>query len=250
MNIGSELRQARESRGLSIDAVAATTRIRANVLAGIERQDLSALPPRPYARGFVAAYAREVGLDPTETVQGYFAQFELPPAEVQLAPTTPRVSKEGRRRFRTPAVGLVLLLVAIVAISQWSAEVRNTAEPGAVATSGTNALPAITPVAAAMGSTAARTPAEPVPLGPALVIVLETQRPSWISATADGTRVIYRTVPAGTKEILHGSEAITIRAGDAGAIRWSVNGRDPTVMGAPGEVRTVRVTRADATGAR
>ena len=101
-----------------------------------------------------------------------------------------------------------------------------------------------------MGSTPGRTPAEPVPRGSALVIVLETERPSWISATADGTRVLYRTVPAGTKEILRGSEAITIRVGDAGAIRWSVNARDPTVMGAPGEVRTVRVTRADATGAR
>jgi cytoskeleton protein RodZ len=250
MNIGSELRQARESRGLSIESVAATTRIRANVLAGIERQDLSALPPRPYARGFVAAYAREVGLDPAETVQGYFAQFEPPAAEVQLGPTTPRVSNGGRRRFRAPAVGLMVLLVAIVAISQWSTEVRDTAEPGAVATSGTNALPAIAPVAAAMGSTAARTPVEPVPLGSALVIVLETERPSWISATADGARVLYRTVPAGTKEILRGSEAITIRAGDAGAIKWSVNGRNTRVMGAPGEVRTVRVTRADARDAR
>lgn len=252
MNIGGELRRARESRGLSIEAVAATTRIRAKVLDGIERQDLGALPPRPYGRGFVAAYARELGLDPSDTVRDYFAQFEPPPAEVQPGPAPPpAINTDSRRRFEASAVGLLALLAAVAAITMWNARRVGTGEPGAVATSGITALPSATPASAAVSPTAGGAPAgTPVSPAPPLVIVLETERPSWISATVDGTRVLYRTVPAGTKEVLRGFEAITIRVGDAGAIRWSVNGRDAAVMGAPGEVRTVGVGRADATRAR
>jgi hypothetical protein len=33
-----------------------------------------------------------------------------------------------------------------------------------------------------------------------------------------------------------------LRAGDAGALAWSINGADPEPFGASGEVRTVRVT--------
>ena len=64
MDIGARLRDAREARGLSIDAVSRSTRVQSRILSAIERNDSMCLPPRPYGRGFVRAYASEVGLDP------------------------------------------------------------------------------------------------------------------------------------------------------------------------------------------
>jgi hypothetical protein len=66
-----------------------------------------------------------------------------------------------------------------------------------------------------------------------------------VSATADGTRVLYRLVDAGTTETLRATREITIRVGDAGAVLWSVNGRQAVPMGHPGEVRTVTVKSED-----
>ena len=63
MDIGAQLRFAREGKGLSIGTVAERTRVPVKMLAAIERNDQSALPPHPFGRGFVRAYAEEVDLD-------------------------------------------------------------------------------------------------------------------------------------------------------------------------------------------
>ena len=44
---------------------------------------------------------------------------------------------------------------------------------------------------------------------------------------------------------LHASREIILRVGDAGAVRWSINGRDAVLMGSRGEVRNVTLTARD-----
>jgi hypothetical protein len=73
-------------------------------------------------------------------------------------------------------------------------------------------------------------------------VTLEADGPSWVSATVDGQRQLYQVIPAGTKHTLRGSREIVLRVGDAGSVRWSVNGREAAPMGNPGEVRNVTVT--------
>jgi cytoskeletal protein RodZ len=62
--IGEQLRAAREARGLSLEQVAAETRIPQRQLVTIEAGNFAAMPGRTYAIGFVRAYAKMVGLDP------------------------------------------------------------------------------------------------------------------------------------------------------------------------------------------
>src|SRR6478609_6459322 len=88
MSIGAQLRAAREARGLSLDAVSRTTRVQPRILAAIERDDVAAVPPRPFGRGFVRAYAEEMGLDGDQVTRDYFAQF-APPTPVPDELATP-----------------------------------------------------------------------------------------------------------------------------------------------------------------
>ena len=60
----SELRHARERLGLSLRDISDRTKIRTSILSSIERNEIDRLPPPIFTRGFVRAYAREVGLDP------------------------------------------------------------------------------------------------------------------------------------------------------------------------------------------
>jgi len=60
--IGDLLARERQKRGLSLEVVAAATRIRVGHLAAIERGDLDALPGPVYARGYVRSYAAYLGL--------------------------------------------------------------------------------------------------------------------------------------------------------------------------------------------
>lgn len=64
--IGAQLRAAREARGLSLEQLAAETRIPQRHLQKIEAGEFSALPARTYAIGFSRTYARAVGLHDSE----------------------------------------------------------------------------------------------------------------------------------------------------------------------------------------
>lgn len=61
--VGVQLKAARESHGLSLKDIAATTRITSRHVQAIEDGEYDLLPGRPYALGFVRSYARAVGLD-------------------------------------------------------------------------------------------------------------------------------------------------------------------------------------------
>ena len=248
MNIGAQLRQARESRGLSIAALAAATRIQPRMLDAIERNDLSTVPTGPYARGFVAAISRELGLDPDAIVRAFFAQFGEPAVTAQTAPAiVAPVVQDDRWRQWLPAAAVLALLVMVAVLFSGRTEAPSGPE-AAVGTTGSGSPQAAgTPRAAAADpvpvSPEASTPSRPAP-GTEVVVVLATDRRAWIAATIDGERRLYQNVPPGETHTLRGRR-VTLRIGDAGAVRWSVNGRPAAPMGASGEVRDVTVTPAD-----
>ena len=68
---GKVLREARERKGYDLNTVARRLRIRPDILRAIEAGDFSAMPPRGYTRNMVNAYARLLGLNPTEIVNMY-----------------------------------------------------------------------------------------------------------------------------------------------------------------------------------
>jgi hypothetical protein len=71
-SLGRTLRQAREGRGLSLEQAEFETRIRAKFLVAMENGDLSNMPSRVQARGFLYNYAQYLGLDPADII----AQFD------------------------------------------------------------------------------------------------------------------------------------------------------------------------------
>ena len=67
-SIGEQLKQARESRGLSIKQVVQATRIRAHYLEAMETDDFSTLPSAAQARGFLRSYADFLGLNADDLI--------------------------------------------------------------------------------------------------------------------------------------------------------------------------------------
>src|ERR1700730_6588005 len=74
-SFGGKLRDARESRGISLRQIANATKIGMSALEALERNDISRLPGGIFSRAFVRSYPAEVGLDPEATIQDFIAQF-------------------------------------------------------------------------------------------------------------------------------------------------------------------------------
>src|SRR5687768_15466003 len=71
VDVGTTLRTARELRGLQVAQLAARTKIPVGILRAIEDNEFDKVPSGIFVRGFIRAYAREVGLDATEMVEQF-----------------------------------------------------------------------------------------------------------------------------------------------------------------------------------
>jgi hypothetical protein len=76
----------------------------------------------------------------------------------------------------------------------------------------------------------------------ALNVELTTTRPVWTRVTVDGSKVIERELPGGQQISIGADRVVAIRAGDAGAIRLVVDGKDLGVLGRDGQIGTRTLT--------
>jgi transcriptional regulator with XRE-family HTH domain len=72
---GPNLRRIRIQKGIPIEKIAAGTKISADLLNGLERNDFSRWPIGIYARAYVRQYAYAIGVDPDSTVDEFCRWF-------------------------------------------------------------------------------------------------------------------------------------------------------------------------------
>lgn len=240
-DIGAQLRSSREALGLSIASLAQRTRVQPRIITAIENNDLAGIPPKPYGRGFIRAYARELGLDPEQAVHDYFGQFP-PGVTGDAAEHSQEEPWPSRGSLLVPAGALAVALVLLAFFQGDTTDAVDTRVPAAVGTTGATAdiarpdanrrgLPAL----GTAGQGASRT-------GPGITLALGADRECWVTASADGERVIYELMKAGTQRTIRAERDVTLRAGDAGALRLTINGRSIGAFGADGSVRSARIT--------
>jgi len=260
-NVGERLQQARVRAGLSLREISARTKIRAALLDAIEREDFGQLPRGLLARGFLRAYAREVGLDPESVVRQFQHEFESEAMRPDAGPpTTTADSEQKHDNDRQPAWRLQFLAAAVVAVLSGAvfislnrySEIDDRVAPDPIATVGAGAEPA-----ADTGQDAEL--AEDQPSGEVTAAVVNTSEadsltvdlhpagPVWVEATADGTPVLYQLIHPGERHVIDVREELLIRVGDAGAFQYSINGVRGRQVGLPGAVRSIRITRENYT---
>ena len=81
----TRLRRFRQKTGISLDEIAAETRVKRELLDAFEQNDLTDWPKGLYARAWIRAYASAVGLDPIDTVNEFCRLF--PHGDRRLQPT-------------------------------------------------------------------------------------------------------------------------------------------------------------------
>jgi Domain of unknown function (DUF4115) len=215
----------------------------------------SSAPPSPVVVPPAAAVAtverREIEPHVVE-IPPSAAVFERPAAPEPepsswSAPRQPSLDLSWLWRSPRGRIGIAAAAVVVLAlIATWLW--RSSDDGGTTA-----AQPAAAP--AAQAAPEGRKPAEPTPVastGPpvgaqgtparALNVVLITSRPVWTRVIVDDRKVIEREI-AGAETIPLGADrAITIRAGDAGAIKLIVDGKDVGVLGRDGQIASRTLT--------
>ena len=161
------------------------------------------------------------------------------PAQGPASPAEPR-----RRRTQViVATGGLAVVVAVGALltRTWAGKPGKSPDAGA--------RPAAARATAVPGPNA---PSNPGP-GPAVPDAprsdITALRRVWVRVTVDGVREVERELEAGDRIPLRTGHTIVIRAGNAGAVRLTINGEDQGLLGPEGQVLT-RTLQASATSKR
>jgi cytoskeleton protein RodZ len=251
LSIGTTLAQARESAGLTLEEVAAATRIRRTLVFGIENDDFSGCGGDFYARGHVRTIASKLGLDPAPLLAEFDAgrPETAPPraTEVFESETGARAERRGPNWSAAMAAALVLVLGYGVVQAFSSGSDRGGSDIAGASTTPTAAT-STAPSSSTTSSPAGGAVAQ-APRGKVTVVVQATDR-SWVQVTTGTGQQLYQgLLENGAQKTFTDKTRLKLVIGNAGGVALTVNG---TAIGAPGDrgqVARVQFTPQDPTGA-
>lgn len=255
-DVGSRLRAARESRGLSLDQIAKRTKIAVSVLNAIERNDVSRLPGGIFARSFVRSYAIEVGLDPDRTVQEFVDRFPRSGVAEGRPHAREREENQAIENDRRAARSVLLLIglsvplafaIMYLSATGWH---RPQAAVRPLVADRASAPPSVMPPPP-VPAPAVPPAIEDAPVTPAasvdetsspIRVTLTAVRQCWVTATVDGRSAWSRILMTGESADLAGDREVALKIGDASAVTLTINGWPAAPLGAAGAVVAVRIT--------
>ncbi|MFQ4134792.1 helix-turn-helix domain-containing protein [Nodosilinea sp. PGN35] len=237
--LGTLLRSARQQQGHTLEAMAEKTLIRPTLLSAIEQGDLDGLPEPVYIRGLLRRYGDALQLD-GETLA---SQFFTPP---RIQRTSWKESPAAQLRPLHLYGAYFLLLVA--AVSGLSYVLRQTAPevtvlPPLNPLDGSLETDSASPNAAAGPAPTAAQPEEPqAPIKVRMTLTAQ----SWLRITSDGSTEFEGILQPGDTRLWTADQALTIRAGNAGAVMVSYNDKQAEALGQPGMVREITYSPVEA----
>jgi cytoskeletal protein RodZ len=261
--LGRTFKAKREINGLTRRDVVAKIKIPMDQLESIEEGRLSCLPP-VFAKGFLRAYANELGLDAEAILDDYRKMtggFKNEPArrEPLVSRVEIKMSSGGGPWGRYLLTALVLLVLGLgAAFWIWPGFGRNAtallsfgrqsppevtlvnlkgepegtsapAEPAAVGPEVAVASGSLAPIAAPDEAAAPAEAEVPAPAGGELTLVSQKDG-VWLQLMVDGQPAKHYWLKRGQTIVQRAEEAVVVRTGQGTALGVSWNGRDLGVL--------------------
>jgi cytoskeleton protein RodZ len=232
--IGAALAAARETRGMSVEDVAAATRIRATLVRGIEDDDFSRCGGLVYARGHLKSIAQVVGADPAALVARFDRQYGDPAPKVNSSPLpaySPAAGTRGpRARWASVAVAVLAVAVVFLGVSWVIGRGQSTPTQQADPTPPPVTTAPVTSVPPVVSTSSKPPPPKPTQSGVHLKITAG-DGDSWLSVINSAGSEIYRgTLVSGQARQFVDGHSLKIKFGNSRVVTLNLNGQD---VGAP-----------------
>lgn len=231
--VGDRLKAAREEKGLSLEDIAAQTRIPQRHLESIEVADWEKLPAPTYTVGFAKSYASAVGLDRTEIGDQLREEmggqrFASSQAEVIEAADPARTMPKWL--VISAVIAVILLIVVMSMLNRRSLEQQSQTAPKMPAAAAPASPPATAPPQ--------QRPALPAPAAAAQgPVVLAAIAPAWIQVTDQGKTLFEGMLqPGQTYSVPTTATEPLLKAGKPEALKVTVGSAVAPPVGAPGKV--------------
>ena len=92
MSVGLELKTARLAKKITLETISKKTKIPVKYLESLEQDQFDVFPSQVYAKSFIRAYAKVIGMDPAVMTRQFNA--EVKPKEVRIEPVNAEAEME------------------------------------------------------------------------------------------------------------------------------------------------------------
>ena len=233
--VGERLRVAREAKGLSLEDVAAQTRIPQRHLESLESSEWEKLPAPTYTVGFAKNYAGAVDLDRAEVGEALREEMGGPRFTTVAAPEVFEPADPARTMPKWLVLGAILGVILIVALMSWLNH-RSLEQPD---------NSAVNQVATAAPSTQAA-PVAPQPVAAQGPVVLAATQAVWLSVKDNG-QILKQGImqPGETYSVPATATAPMLTTAKAEALNIAVGSAAAPSVGPPATKVTVSLKPAD-----
>jgi cytoskeletal protein RodZ len=126
--LGQLLRKARLEKGISLEDMQETTKIRKRYLEAIEDGNYKLLPGNFYVRAFIKSYSESVGLDPNEVLRLYRNVIPVSQVDTKVEPNHRKrtgIKSSDRWSKRITTLVFISFLVFIIVLVYYFADKSN-----------------------------------------------------------------------------------------------------------------------------
>jgi cytoskeletal protein RodZ len=242
-SLGQELKKQRESRNISIDEMASSTKIVSRYLEALEQDRFDDMPAGFFVKGILRTYAAYVGLDENEVVEKYRAAGLLDEPVKAKGQSRAHPDTAEKRKIMPWLIAGVAVLVVIAVLAILSRPRRPRATPPvtkpAVTLPQTQSRSEPAPAAVEKAAPPIEKPAPP-PVKEerkGLTMDISFQEQTWLQIYADGTLKIYGLYQPDEKAQVQAEKEILVAVvGNAGGMTFLLNGQPGKILGRTGEV--------------
>jgi len=244
-----ELKQKRETLGLSVEQISGRTKISKEIINAIEAGDFKILP-KTYTRLFLKAYAHELDIDPQPVLKAFENLIEdIEPETPTAQQTTPteiihdipenkgeHISTTKRNRnFATVVIILVIIIFMISILKQVMVDQKQK--------SITTAFPDVPAADTVLAVAASSTDSQTVVPQTDLKLMILTKDSCWIRIIVDNRDSFEANLPPHFKKEAIAKEQFDVRVGRPTSVNLILNGKDLGPVGAPAIPTRVIITK-------
>jgi cytoskeletal protein RodZ len=230
--VGQRLRAAREKMKLSLEDIAAQTRIPQRHLESIETADWDKLPAPTYTIGFAKSYASAVGLDRTEIgdqLREEMGGQRFASSQSEVIEAADPARSMPKWLVISAVIAVIVLIIVMSVLNRRSLE-----QPGEVAATAPAPTSPARPAAPPQRAAAAPAPPAASAQGP---VVLTAIAPAWIQVTDQGKTLFEGMLqPGQTYNVPPTATAPLLKAGKPEALKVTVGNAVAPPVGPAGKV--------------
>ncbi len=237
--LGKQLRLKRQEQALSLENLAAKTRIQQRMLQALEEGELDELPEPIYIQGFIKQYAEALGLNGAELSRN----FPIGDRRLRIKPVWQKLPTAQLRPIHLYLIYIFVIICAVNALSRMlsrselqvsSSQLQSQSQPAASSAAKREQILPNHLEAKAVGATP-NVASHPKPVQ----VKVTLKADSWIRVVADGTLLFEGLLPQGTRRTWVAQQQLKVRAGNAGGVLVTFNQEQAKELGNPGEVQEV-----------